>query len=218
MQPAELCAELRYRLCIPDGDESGFCPLCDDVLDRFGHHSRRCCAGGDRVIRHNGVRRIIFNLCCKAGLRPEVEKPGLLLPARPSAAGSQRRPADVYLPCWTAGLPAALDFAVTAPQRQDIVSEAARNPLAAASAYSQTKRSHLNTQDACESQGIRFQPMVCETSGAWAPEALQVLQLICKAASSRTGTDSGALLQETLSRCAASIRAANARANFKRCA
>jgi hypothetical protein len=213
---AEFCAEVRYRLCMSGADESGFCPLCDDVLDPFGHHSRRCCAGGDRVIRHNGIRNIIFNLCCRAGLRPEVEKSGLLLPARPSDTASQRRPADIYLPCWTGGLPAALDFAVTAPQRQDIVGEAARTPLAAAKAYSQTKRSHLATQEACEAQSIRFLPMVCETTGAWAPEALEVLQLICKAAASHTGTDHSALLQETLQRCAASIRRANARAHFKR--
>ena len=58
--------------------------------------------------------------------------------------------------------------------------------------------------------------MVCETTGAWAPEALEVLQLICKAAASHTGTDHSALLQETLQRCAASIRRANARAQFKR--
>ena len=83
-------------------------------------------------------------------------------------------------------------------------------------AYSETKRSHLNTQEACEAQGIRFVPMVCETSGAWAPEALEVLQLISKAAASHTGTDHSVLLQETLTRCAASIRRANARAHFKR--
>ena len=82
-------------------------------------------------------------------------------------------------------------------------------------AYSQTKRSHLNTQEACEAQGGRFLP-VCEMSGAWAPEALEVLQLVCKAAASRTGTDHSALLNETLSRCAESIRKANARAHFKR--
>jgi hypothetical protein len=112
-------------------------------------------------------------------------------------------------------MPAALDFAITAPQRQNIVGEAAHTPIAAAKAYSQTKRGHLNTQEACEAQGIRFQPMVCETTGAWAPEALEVLQLICKAAASHTGTDHSVLIQETLSRCAASISRANARTHFK---
>ena len=143
MSAKEFRAEVRYRLCVPDGDEAGFCPLCDDSLDQFGHHCRRCCAGGDRTIRHNAIRNIIFNLCCRAGLRPELEKSGLLLPARPSDPSSERRPADIYLPCWTGGLPAALDFAITAPQRQAIVGEAARTPLAAADAYMQSKRDHL---------------------------------------------------------------------------
>jgi hypothetical protein len=216
LSPEEFRAEIRYRLCVPESLESGFCPLCDDCLDPFGHHCRRCCAGGDRTIRHNAIRNIIFNLCCKAGLRPELEKPGLFLPARPSDSSSERRPADIYLPCWSGGLPAALDFAVTAPQRQAIVGEAARTPLAAASAYMQSKRDHLGTQEACATQGIRFQPMVCETSGAWAPEALEVLQLICKTAAARTGTPHSELLQETLSRCGAAVHRANARAHFKR--
>lgn len=212
----EFRAEVRYRLCVPESQESGFCPLCDDSLDPFGHHCRRCCAGGDRTIRHNAIRNIIFNLCCKAGLRPELEKPGLLLPSRPSDASTERRPADVYLPCWTGGLPAALDFAVTAPQRQAIVGDAAHTPLAAADAYSQTKRDHLRTQESCTTQGIRFQPMVCETTGAWSTEAMEVLQLICKTAAARTGTPHSELLRETLSRCGAAVYRANARAHFKR--
>ena len=113
-------------------------------------------------------------------------------------------------------MPTALDFAVTSPQRRDIISEAAHTPLAAAKSYSHTKRSHLDTQVACEALGIRFQPMVCETTGAWAPEALEVLQLICKAAAAHSGEDHASILLDTLTRCAASIRRANARAHFKR--
>ena len=80
----------------------------------------------------------------------------------------------------------------------------------------QKKREHLGAEQACESQGIRFMPMVCETSGAWAPEAVETLQLIRKAVAAHTGTKHGELLQETLARCAAAVRKANARAHFKR--
>ena len=93
---AEFCEELRYRLCVPDRADSSWCPLCDSIMDNRGHHSRRCCAGGDRVTRHNGQRNIIFNFCRRAGLRPELEKADLLPPG-PSDGSSQRRPADVYL-------------------------------------------------------------------------------------------------------------------------
>ena len=209
---SEFREELRYRLCIPDREENSWCPFCDDII----HHSRRCCAGGDRTIRHNGVRNIVFSFCQRAALRPELERPGLLLPARPSDHHSQARPADVYLPCWTGGLPAALDFAITAPQRQDIVSEASRTPLAAATSYSDCKRAHNNTELACSNQGIRFQPMVSETSGAWAPEALNVLQLIAKAVAGREGKHHSLILKEILSSCAVAARKASARAHFKR--
>ena len=78
---AEFCEELRYRLCVPDCADSSWCPLCDGVMDNRGHHSRRCCAGGDRVTRHNNSQRnIVFNFCRRAGLRPELEKADLLLP------------------------------------------------------------------------------------------------------------------------------------------
>ena len=56
----EVCAKVRYCLCLPDREESGFCPLCDDVLDKWGHHCRRCCIGSDKVIWHNGVRARSF--------------------------------------------------------------------------------------------------------------------------------------------------------------
>ena len=65
----EFQAEVRYRLCMPDREESTFCPLCDDTMDQFGHHCRKCSAGGDRTIWHNGVRNIIFNLCCRPTTR-----------------------------------------------------------------------------------------------------------------------------------------------------
>ena len=71
---------------------------------------------------------------------------------------------------------------------------------------------------ACEALGIRFQPMVREKTGACAPEALEVMQLVCNAAAAHTGIDHASLLQDTLVRCAASIRRANARAVLSRAA
>ena len=67
-----------------------------------------------------------------------MEKPGILLPERPEDSSNKRRPADIYLPTWDGGLPVALDFAVTAPQRQAIIRSSASEPLAAATAYSAT--------------------------------------------------------------------------------
>eukprot|EP00973_Karenia_brevis_P008728 1180392-Karenia_brevis.AAC.1 len=109
-----------------------------------------------------------------AQLYPELEKPGLLQ-ARPLQGSlpengmhhtsDTRRPADVYLPRWQRGLPAALDFAVTSGLRADNVASSARDPLTAVRAYEDFKRTHNHTQSDCETAGITFIPMVVEAAG-----------------------------------------------------
>eukprot|EP00973_Karenia_brevis_P080906 11223410-Karenia_brevis.AAC.1 len=123
-----------------------------------------------------------------AGFRPELERPGLLLPCRPDEAGqSSRRPADIYLPAWVSGSPAALDFAVTAPQQQQYLQAASVSPLAAASAYTSRKKQFQNTAEVCRTQGVEFLPVVVETTGAWAPEAMKVWRKVAAAAATTTG-------------------------------
>ena len=108
---AEFVTEIKARLCIRERSSDVWCPLCDAVLDTRGHHSRMCCAGGDRTLRHNAFRNYVFKVAVTAGLRPELERPGLLLPALPEAPSSERRrPADVYLPSWITGSPCSIRF------------------------------------------------------------------------------------------------------------
>ena len=55
----------------------------------------------------------------RAGFHPETERPGLLLPqSQEDTHSSARRPADICVPSLS-GSPTALDFAITAPQRQE---------------------------------------------------------------------------------------------------
>ena len=98
-----------------------------------------CGGGGDCVRRHNVIRDMVFHAATSAGLRPELERPGLLLPERPLAGAfyedgsrpseegerSLRRPADVYIPRWRQGPAAAWDFAVTSGLRDDVVASSA---------------------------------------------------------------------------------------------
>ncbi|CAE8623744.1 unnamed protein product [Polarella glacialis] len=196
-----------------------WCPLCDAVLDSRGHNSRMCCAGGDRTRRHNGLRNRMFRGAVRAGLHPELERPGLLLPSRPGDINQNeqaQRPADVYLPCFTGGLPAALDFAVTAPQRQETLTQATVTALAAASDYDRKKRSFRGTEEACRNQGVTFLPVVIETTGAWSEDATSVLLLMAKAMAVRSGRAAKEELQELLQSAAVSVRRANARACLRR--
>ena len=179
------------------------------ILDVQGHHSGMCSAGGERVLRHNALRDLVFRWAERAALRPEKEKAGLLLPQRPDevSCSARRRPADVFLPSFH-GRPTAFDFAIPAPQRLDMLGSG-KGPSAAA-AYSDHKRSHLGTAAACAAQHVHFQPMVVETTGAWAPEAQQALELISKAVDSHVAA-SPTLLQE----CSVLVRW-RARASLRR--
>ena len=201
MEPALFISELRARLQIPDAESDSWCPLCDAVMDCRNHHAGMCVAGGERSQRHHDVRDIFNAWAHRGGLRPERERPGLLLPQSPDDVSSaRRRPADVYLPAF-AGSPAALDFAITAPQRQETLAQASHIPLAAAAAYARRKESHLQTTQSCQAQGARFIPMVAETTGAWDPPAEIILKHIAKAVAA-PGADpasSFALLLQELS-------------------
>ena len=94
--------------------------------------------------------------------------------------------------------------------------EAAREPLAAAKAYEVKKRSYLNTEAECDSQGIQFTPMVLESSGALGPEAAKVLGQIAAARANRDARDGRVVMAELLQQVSITVRRANAQATLKR--
>ena len=201
MEPAMFVAELRQRLCMPDASRDVWCPRCDGILEQI------CPAGGERTLRHHAL----WVWTERAGMQPEREKPGLLLPQRSEEGGlARRRPADIFVPSYL-GSPVAFD-AVTGPQRQETLGEAARKSLAAAMSYADVKRSHLDTAQTCQAQGIRFLPLVAESTGAWEPEGAKVLQHISGAVAVREGAEASVLHSEIPSSCksCASLPAASA--------
>jgi len=217
LEAGEFLVELRRRLLLDVYEEDSYCPLCDGVLDKRGGHPGLCAGGGDRTLRHNAARNCTGRFAAAAGLGPVLEKPGLLQPSPddPSQT-SRRRPADVYLPTWSSGAPAALDFAITSPQRQDVLEGASREAGAAATAYEATKRQYLDTAEDCRRQGVTFVPMVAEPSGGWSPAAVVVFKRIARAASARTGCLPDAKVNEYFQQLSVAIRQANARATLRR--
>ena len=187
MEPAHFVSEVRARLGVPDASHDAWCPRCDAVLDRHSVHASMCVAGGERNQRYNSLRDLVYGWAEKAGLQAERERAGLLLPQSPDDASSaRRRPADLYLPSFH-GRPTTFNFAVTAPQRLDVLVEAGRGGGSAASAYADVKRRHLDTTKVCEQHGVAFVPLVVETSGAWAPEASKILHQLSRAVTLRHG-------------------------------
>ena len=211
MEPAAFTAELRHRLNVPDAVEDTWCPKCDGVLDRYSHHASTCCAGGERTLRHTAVRDIICHWADRAGLQPEKEKAGLLLPQRPEEQRSAgRRPADLFVPSYL-GSPTAFDLAFTAPLRQETLGAAARQALAATSAYAGTKMAHLQTAEMCRSHGVQFTPLVAETTAAWEPHSAAFLKRVARAVAAREGASAALLEAQLLQELCITARSFHAR-------
>lgn len=114
------------------------------------------------------------------------------------------------------GSPTAFDLAFTAPQRQETLGTASRQALAAATAYAGTKMAHLQTAEVCRSQGIRFTPLVAETTGAWEPQSAAFLKRVARAVAAREGSDAAQLEGQLVQELSVTARAYRARAVLHR--
>ena len=172
-----------------------------------------------------------FYAAASANLHPELEKPGLL-PQRPlsgslyengssvldaHAQSSSRRPADVYIPRWWAGPPAAWDFAVTSGLRADKLRASALDGSVAESHYEGFKRGYLGTKDLCQAEGMAFIPMIIEAvGGGWGSEAAKVWAELAKTIALATGEPRAIISSRLLQSLAIRLHRENARAILRR--
>ena len=204
------------------------CPYCDETINKYADHGLTCSCGRDRTKRHNLLRNEIFYFCSSSGLNPELERPGLLLQQRPhmgsycedgssSDFNNRRRPADIYLPRWRRGVPAALDFAVTSGLRSDIVKKSAVDGSTALVQYESFKRSHLDTEALCQDEGVNFIPMVCEADGGgWGPAAHRVWSELAKHKALVSGEQVSTVVSRLLQSMGLILHRENARAILRR--
>ena len=145
---------LQYWLGVPHHSTSYSCPECRSTADPYGDHQVGCGGNGDRIARHNAIRDILFHAARSAALAPTREAPSVV-------PDSHSRPADILLPTWSCGRPAALDVHVILPLQQLTLHKAASTPGHALQVGVQRKlASHLS---ACCSAGVDFNPLVAET-------------------------------------------------------
>ena len=109
---------LRYWLGLPLHSSSYSCSECEGIADVHGDHQVGCGENGDRISCHNAVRDVLFSAAQLAPLAPTKEAPSLV-----PSSGS--RPADILLPTWRHGHPAALDVHIISPIQQLTVAGAA---------------------------------------------------------------------------------------------
>ena len=106
-----------------------------------------CGGNGDRIYRHDSLRDALLSAAQSAALAPRKEAPSLI-------PGSSSRPADVYLPNWKRGQPAALDVTVISTMQQLTRDRASVVPGHALQVGEERKMAaHA---EACRSVGIAF--------------------------------------------------------------
>ena len=152
----EYCVCLQYWLGLPIFSESSRCSICHVSADRYGDHHVGCGSNGDRIFRHDSIRDAVFSAAQSAALAPRKEFPSLI-------PGHQNRPADVFLPHWDRGLPAALDISVISTLQQRTVHGAAETQGYELSVCEERKMAtHASS---CRAVGVSFIPLAIVSWG-----------------------------------------------------
>ena len=180
LQDREFRSCLAYWLGVPLHNDHFVCPECHNTADPFGDHQIGCGGNGDRISRHNAIRDIIFSAAQSAALGPSKETPGLV-------SQSSSRPADVLLPNWSNGRPAALDVHVISPLQSLTLSEAAFSQGHALQVGVQRKLA-VNLPN-CRSSGLECIFLVAETLGGLAEDFIATIKAIGRSLRLRSGSD-----------------------------
>ena len=78
MRPRNFRIAVAYRLGMNVLEEEISCPLCKQLINKFGDHATCCTKSGDLIIRHNSMRNLIADLASDGMLSPGLEKEGIL--------------------------------------------------------------------------------------------------------------------------------------------
>eukprot|EP00660_Eupelagonema_oceanica_P019521 gene19521-biopygen901 len=134
-----------------------------------------------------------------------------------SRGAEGRRPADVFLPAWSLGKPACLDFAVTSGLSMGALHASAQDGAAATTEYAARKQALLDTASHCTDEGLDFIPMIVEASGGgWGADACQLFHTLSKSAARLTGDTPSDKLEQFHQSLSVCLHRANARAIWRR--
>ena len=83
--------------------------------------------------------------------------------------------------------------------------------------YEDFKRTHLNTEVACQEEGITFIPMVCEAhGGGWGPAAHKVWSELAKHKALASGEQNSTIVRKLLQSLGLILHRENARSILRR--
>ena len=142
------------------------CPVCHVAADPFGDHHVGCGGNRDRIFRHNALRDAVFSAAQSAALAPRREVPSLI-------SSSRSQPADIFLPSWVRGQPAALDVTIISTIQPATINGAASTQGHALLVGDARK---LSTHEAaCTAVGVSFVPIAMESLSGMSALAVNTL-------------------------------------------
>ena len=98
----------------------------------------------------------------------------------------------------------------------ETLAEAGREAVAAAAAYARSKEAYLDTARVCAAQGVAFQPMVLESTGAWEKGSGKILWHIARAVAVSEGAKPATMHSTMLQELSVVARSHRARAVLRR--
>ena len=177
----EMKVSLSYRLGLNVFAVAGPCGACVTMnSDRLGDHAIACGSQGERILRHNSMRDILFQTALQAGLCPAKEEQALI-------PGKNYRPADVFLPNWRNGRSTCVDITIVSSLQQALVEKAADSPGAALEHALQRKNNQ--SKEDCEREGLEFLAMPVEVLGGFAKQSVEVVERLGRQLARQTGGD-----------------------------
>ena len=179
------------------------CPPCmgERAADLLGDHQVGCGGNGDRIHRHDSLRDTLFSAAQSAALAPRKEVPSLI-------PRSSSRPADIFLPNWCGGRPAALDITVISTlQSLTLAGDAASQRHALRVTEERKMAAH---REACQSVCVVFIPLVMETLGGWSDEAAHNISRIGRFLGQRSGAPPATTTHHLFQRLSISLWKGNA--------
>ncbi|HYN44590.1 MAG TPA: reverse transcriptase domain-containing protein [Candidatus Limnocylindrales bacterium] len=161
----EWSAAVAYKLGLNLNDSTFQCEShsCNKMMDLQGWHSMRCGTEGERLRRHNKLKKFFFAQCRLANVAPIEEPPNLI-------RNCGLKPADWGIPDFRPGKFMAFDIAVTDPTQDAFFKKAASEPGYTAKKYAEVKRSKY-ADALARDESVLFTPIIAETFGGWNKEA-----------------------------------------------
>ena len=124
--------------------------------------------------------------------------------------GSRTRPADILLPNWEFGKPAALDFTITSALNPSTLNEA--SVMAGSAASAAEIRKHVANDEKCSRLGWVCIPLSVETYDCWGEEAGRCLDRLATRIATRTGCPKSSAVSGLYGRLSIGLVRVNARA------